>query len=184
MIYLTFIGTHDNISPDSIHGGAVCTIFRENMEKISKIYLLSTGKDFREIAEKNKRLISADKKEVEISIIDVEIVSPIDYDSIFQVMHYEIINIISNNSKDEYIINITSGTPAMTACWILLSKSGLIPNSTLIQSFDPKFSKQMGKNTQIVLGKDLFIKGFDKQLLGCKKDQEKEEYDKINKKSR
>ena len=31
-----------------------------------------------------------------------------------------------------------------------------------------------GKNTQIVLGKDLFIKGFDKQILGCKKDQEKE----------
>ena len=31
-----------------------------------------------------------------------------------------------------------------------------------------------GKNTQIVLGKDLFIKGLDKQLLGCKKDQEKE----------
>ena len=31
-----------------------------------------------------------------------------------------------------------------------------------------------GKNTQIALGKDLFIKGFDKQLLGCKKDQEKE----------
>ncbi len=31
-----------------------------------------------------------------------------------------------------------------------------------------------GKNTQIVLGKDLFIKNFDKQLLGCKKNQEKE----------
>jgi len=31
-----------------------------------------------------------------------------------------------------------------------------------------------GKNTQIVLGKDLFIKGFDKQLMGCKKNQEKE----------
>jgi len=31
-----------------------------------------------------------------------------------------------------------------------------------------------GKNTQIVLGKDLFIKGFDKQLIGCKKNQEKE----------
>jgi trigger factor len=29
-----------------------------------------------------------------------------------------------------------------------------------------------GKNTQIVLGKDLFIKGFDKQLLGAKKNQE------------
>ena len=31
-----------------------------------------------------------------------------------------------------------------------------------------------GKNTQIILGKDLFIKGFDKQLIGCKKKQEKE----------
>jgi len=31
-----------------------------------------------------------------------------------------------------------------------------------------------GKNTQIVLGKDLFIKGFDKQLVGVKKNQEKQ----------
>ena len=30
-----------------------------------------------------------------------------------------------------------------------------------------------GKNTQIVLGKDLFIKGFDKQLLGVKKNKKK-----------
>jgi len=30
-----------------------------------------------------------------------------------------------------------------------------------------------GKNTQIILGKDLFIKGFDKQLIGVKKSQEK-----------
>ena len=31
-----------------------------------------------------------------------------------------------------------------------------------------------GKNTQIVLGKDLFIKGFDKQLVGSQKNQTKE----------
>tara|TARA_B100000965_G_C19537912_1_gene734231 strand:- start:25 stop:1461 length:1437 start_codon:yes stop_codon:yes gene_type:complete len=30
-----------------------------------------------------------------------------------------------------------------------------------------------GKNTQLILGKDLFIKGFDKQLIGVKKDDEK-----------
>ena len=35
------------------------------------------------------------------------------------------------------------------------------------------FEGGQGKNTQIVLGKDLFIKGFDKQLLGVKKNQEK-----------
>ena len=37
-----------------------------------------------------------------------------------------------------------------------------------------KFEGGQGKNTQIVLGKDLFIKGFDKQLLGVKKKQAKE----------
>jgi len=36
------------------------------------------------------------------------------------------------------------------------------------------FEGGQGKNTQIVLGKDLFIKGFDKQLLGDKKNQERE----------
>ena len=36
------------------------------------------------------------------------------------------------------------------------------------------FEGGQGKNTQIVLGKDLFIKGFDKQLLGVKKNQTKE----------
>ena len=42
-------------------------------------------------------------------------------------------------------------------------------------SIDNKsFEGGEGKNTQIVLGKDLFIKGFDKQLLGIKKNQEKE----------
>ncbi len=37
-----------------------------------------------------------------------------------------------------------------------------------------KFEEGQSKNTQIVLGKDLFIKGFDNQLLGVKKNQTKE----------
>ena len=35
-----------------------------------------------------------------------------------------------------------------------------------------EFKGNEGKNTQLVLGKDLFIKGFDKQLLKAKKDEE------------
>ena len=38
---------------------------------------------------------------------------------------------------------------------------------------DKDFQGGEGKNTQVVLGKDLFIKGFDKQLVGVKKNQEK-----------
>jgi len=36
-----------------------------------------------------------------------------------------------------------------------------------------EFKGSEGKNTQLILGKDLFIKGFDKQLVGVKKDDEK-----------
>ena len=36
-----------------------------------------------------------------------------------------------------------------------------------------EFTGGEGKNTQLILGKDLFIKGFDKQLIGVKKGDEK-----------
>jgi len=36
-----------------------------------------------------------------------------------------------------------------------------------------EFTGGKGKNTQLILGKDLFIKGFDKQLIGVKKNDEK-----------
>ena len=38
---------------------------------------------------------------------------------------------------------------------------------------DKEFSGGEGKNIQLILGKDLFIKGFDKNLVGVKKDEEK-----------
>jgi trigger factor len=38
---------------------------------------------------------------------------------------------------------------------------------------DKEFKGSEGKNTQLTLGKDLFLKGFDKQLIGVKKDDEK-----------
>jgi len=36
-----------------------------------------------------------------------------------------------------------------------------------------EFKGSEGKNTQLTLGRDLFLKGFDKQLIGVKKDDEK-----------
>ena len=38
---------------------------------------------------------------------------------------------------------------------------------------DKPFKGGEGKNTQLTLGKDLFLKGFDKQLVGVKKDDQK-----------
>jgi trigger factor len=56
-----------------------------------------------------------------------------------------------------------------------VSKSGDLVSFDYSATIENKnFEGGDGKNTQIVLGKDLFIKGFDKQLIGVKKNQNKE----------
>jgi len=53
-----------------------------------------------------------------------------------------------------------------------LSKKGDLVVFDYIAKIDGKdFKGNEGKNTQLVLGKDLFIKGFDKQLEGVKKNE-------------
>ena len=47
--------------------------------------------------------------------------------------------------EDEIVINITSGTPTMSTCWVLLAKANLIPNAKLIQSFETQFQRKYGK---------------------------------------
>ena len=54
------------------------------------------------------------------------------------------------------------------------SKEGDLVVFDYIATVDDKpFKGGEGKNTQLTLGKDLFLKGFDKQLIGTKKGDEK-----------
>ena len=66
-----------------------------------------------------------------------------------------------NNFKDK-----TENASAENGDLVVFNYDATIENKS--------FEGGSGENTQIVLGQDLFIKGFDKQLLGCKKDQKKE----------
>ena len=55
-----------------------------------------------------------------------------------------------------------------------ISKNGDLVSFDYTATVDGKnFKGNERKNTQLVLGKDLFIKGFDKQLIGLKKNEEK-----------
>jgi len=54
------------------------------------------------------------------------------------------------------------------------AKKGDLINFDYQATVDGKeFKGNTGKNTQLVLGKDLFIKGFDEQLIGSKKNENK-----------
>jgi len=85
--------------------------------------------------------------------------NPVDFELVYKIMLDETQNVIEKDklNNEEKIINITSGTPTMTTCWVLLQKSGLIPNAKLIQSFEAKFQQKYGKTCEEV---DLSIDDF------------------------
>ncbi len=94
---------------------------------------------------------------------------------------------ISNIKFDEYSVKIDPKETDKRIQEIAKSQKNFKDADATIKSkdgdlvvFDYKanidgkeFKGNEGKNTQLVLGKDLFIKGFDKQLIGTKKDDKK-----------
>ncbi len=92
---------------------------------------------------------------------------------------------IENIKYDEYVVNIDSKEADKRIEQIAKNQKNYKDANISDEStegdliiFDYKatidgkdFKGSEGKNTQIVLGKDLFIKGFDKQLIGIKKNE-------------
>ncbi len=60
---------------------------------------------------------------------------------------------------------VSSETKASEGDLVVLDYNATVDGKT--------FKGSEGKNTQLTLGKDLFLKGFDKQLIGVKKDETK-----------
>ena len=94
---------------------------------------------------------------------------------------------VENIKYDEYSVKIEANETDKRIKEIAKSQNNFIDVADEIKAvdgnsvlFDYKatidgkdFTGGEGKNTQLILGKDLFIKGFDKQLVGVKKNDEK-----------
>ena len=94
---------------------------------------------------------------------------------------------VENIKYDEYSVKIESNETDKRIKEIAKSQNNFIDVADEVKAtdgnsvvFDYKatidgkdFTGGEGKNTQLILGKDLFIKGFDKQLVGVKKNDEK-----------
>lgn len=153
MIYLSFIGNHDKIVGGEF--GSFLNIFYHFADKIKQIFLFITPNtsttDYEKIARENIALIEKKKPEIKIHPVYLDLKNPVDYDLVYPIIfdEYVILRDKHKIEQDEKIINITSGTPTMTACWILLSQSGIINNAKLFQSFEKKFARD-GKTIQEV----------------------------------
>ena len=82
---------------------------------------------------------------------------------------------IDDSETDKRIKEIAKNQPSFKeASAETKAKEGDLVTLDYQATVDGKeFKGSEGKNTQLTLGKDLFLKGFDKQLIGVKKDDEK-----------
>lgn len=157
MIYLTFVGNHDQLTAGQSFGAAL-KIFLDYKDGIKQVFIFVTSARksesfiYRDIAEQNKSNMLAENPGLHVTLIDINLQNPIDFDLVYPVMLDETQKLFEDQAlrKAEKIINVTSGTPTMTACWVLLHKSGLIPKSKLIQAFETKFARERGSSTQEV----------------------------------
>ena len=94
---------------------------------------------------------------------------------------------VENIKYDEYSVKIDTSETDKRIKEIAKSQNNFIDVADQIKAVDgnsvvfdykatidgKNFTGGDGKNTQLILGKDLFIKGFDKQLIGVKKNDER-----------
>ncbi len=82
---------------------------------------------------------------------------------------------IDDSETDKRIKEIAKNQPSFKeASSETKAKNGDLVTLDYKATVDGKeFKGSEGKNTQLTLGKDLFLKGFDKQLIGVKKNEEK-----------
>ena len=82
---------------------------------------------------------------------------------------------IDESETEKRIKEIAKNTPSFKdAPPETKAKDGDLVSFDYTATVDEKtFKGGEGKNTQLTLGKDLFLKGFDKQLVGVKKDDQK-----------
>ena len=82
---------------------------------------------------------------------------------------------IDESETEKRIKEIAKNTPSFKdAPPETKAKEGDLISFDYTATVDEKtFKGGEGKNTQLTLGKDLFLKGFDKQLVGAKKDDQK-----------
>ena len=162
MIYFSIIGFNDcKIDKSAPHttGGATLKTFMAFRDEIDKVYLFYTktgeakDEDLIKACELNGNEMKREKRNIELANIELSFVpSPIDYKIVYNEMHAKIIELMTTHKilDEEKIINISSGTPTMTACWVLLQQSGIIPKAKLIQAYPPAYQRKTKVPVEVV----------------------------------
>ena len=171
-ILISFIGTNDAGKLLDKKNGAILTAL-EN-EKFNEVILLwnetAIGSiKFSDILLYIKREIKKHNLTKRVSDYEFEFKDVTDHNEIYTQLK-EFTKSLDKSDTKEYTAAISSGTPAMQVCWILLAESGEFSETNplkLIKVKDPKFGKS--KNIQVKLNTALpKIRSLTKEVSDLK----------------
>jgi hypothetical protein len=145
-IFLSFVGSNDAGKLIKQNDGAVLTALTN--QKFDEVILLwnqpkSKEVDFHAISQYLKKEIVRRKLAKKVSLQELKINDPTDHNEIYSSLK-SFTDQLSKSETLKYIAAISSGTPAMQVCWILLAESGDFSETNslnLIKVRDPKFGK-------------------------------------------
>jgi transcriptional regulator with GAF, ATPase, and Fis domain len=139
MILLTFTGSNDPFSRSAHEGdariGPVLTVLSER--RFDAVYLFTTPR-MAEISELTQQEIRERHPGTRVETLNVPLKDPTNYLGILRQLRAHFRTIQAEHPTGEYAISVSSGTPQMHACWLLLVASGEIP-ATLLQTTPPEF---------------------------------------------
>lgn len=157
-ILLSFVGSNDAGEMRAQSDGAILTALKN--EKYSKVLLLWNEAKINEIKysqvvkylkeEIGKRKLAKKVDDVQLNISDVT-----DHNTIYNLLK-KFCDDLEKDKTKEYTAAISSGTPAMQVCWILLAESGDFSEELplrLIKVKDPKYGTS--KNINVKFGTSL-----------------------------
>jgi DNA-binding NtrC family response regulator len=127
-ILFSFVGAQDPFNKDQING-PILTLISDGTRKFSQIFLFHTEDEMQTMRAVNtKKQISS--KNTKVSTIPLSITDPTSHEQIFKALR-EYFSSCRFSPKDELFASISSGTPAMHACWLQLAASREIPANLL-----------------------------------------------------
>ncbi|MDM8548727.1 sigma-54 dependent transcriptional regulator [Desulfobacterales bacterium HSG2] len=127
-ILLTFIGDNDCF-PDE-KPGAILSVLRQR--EFDKVYLFYNRERYLKPASEIRQYCETHFPKLRVDFQEARAENPTDYNTVYPAMYKAVRDILKKNTRAEYSILLTSGTPAMHACWIFLREGGVI-DANLIQ---------------------------------------------------
>ena len=138
-VLLSFIGFHDPYGRSVIDGqkqvGPILTSLAER--QFAAVVLLATPGSAAN-TESTVVAIEEHHPDCTVMLMQLSIEDPTDYSVIFKELRRSVRAVQKQYEDAHLCVSVSSGTPHMHACWIMLVASGELP-ATLIQSRPPQF---------------------------------------------